>query len=43
MLVGGVLLILTQKNSQKFGDVLGIMVYNDEPIDLSYDAAEWTE
>lgn len=26
-LLGGVLLILTQKNSQKFGDVLGIMVY----------------
>lgn len=25
-LLGGVLLILTQKNSQKFGDVLGIMV-----------------
>ena len=24
-LLGGVLLILTQKNSQKFGDVLGIM------------------
>ena len=26
-LLGGVLLILTQKNSQKFGDVLGIMVW----------------
>ena len=26
-LLGGVLLILTQKNSQKFGDVLGIMRY----------------
>lgn len=25
-LLGGVLLILTQKNSQKFGDVLGIMM-----------------
>lgn len=25
-LLGGVLLILTQKNSQKFGDVLGIMI-----------------
>ena len=25
-LLGGVLLILTQKNSQKFGDVLGIIV-----------------
>lgn len=25
-LFGAVLLILTQKNSQKFGDVLGIMV-----------------
>lgn len=25
LLGGGVLLILTQKNSQKFGDVLGIM------------------
>ena len=25
-LLGGVLLILTQKNSQEFGDVLGIMV-----------------
>ena len=25
-LLGGVLLILTQKSSQKFGDVLGIMV-----------------
>lgn len=24
-LLGGVLLILTQKNSQKFGDVLGIL------------------
>lgn len=22
---------------------LYFMVYNDEPIDLSYDAAEWTE
>lgn len=28
-LLGGVLLILTQKNSQKFGDVLGIMVCRD--------------
>lgn len=28
-LLGGVLLILTQKNSQKFGDVLGIMSYSD--------------
>lgn len=27
-LLGGVLLILTQKNSQKFGDVLGIMIAN---------------
>ena len=26
-LLGGVLLILTQKNSQKFGDVLGILYY----------------
>lgn len=26
-LLGGVLLILTQKNSQKFGDVLGIMMF----------------
>lgn len=26
-LLGGVLLILTQKNSQKFGDVLGIIVF----------------
>ena len=26
-LLGGVLLILTQKNSQKFGDVLGIFYY----------------
>lgn len=27
-LLGGVLLILTQKNSQKFGDVLGILYTN---------------
>ena len=26
-LLGGVLLILTQKNSQKFGDVLGISTH----------------
>ena len=26
-LLGGVLLILTQKNSQKFGDVLGIFKF----------------
>ena len=26
-LLGGVLLILTQKNSQKFGDVLGILYF----------------
>ena len=31
-LLGGVLLILTQKNSQKFGDVLGIMVVNSYSI-----------
>lgn len=28
-LLGGVLLILTQKNSQKFGDVLGIFYFAD--------------
>ncbi len=35
-LLGGVLLILTQKNSQKFGDVLGIMVSTDTPAPLQY-------
>ena len=28
--LGAILLILTQKSSQKFGDVLGIMVFNCE-------------
>ena len=35
-LLGGVLLILTQKNSQKFGDVLGIMVVSKSYIENKY-------
>lgn len=30
--LGAILLILTQKSSQKFGDVLGIMVVNSYSI-----------
>lgn len=33
-LLGGVLLILTQKNSQKFGDVLGIMIKREEILNI---------
>ena len=35
-LLGGVLLILTQKNSQKFGDVLGIMMDRLNPLNVRF-------
>ena len=42
-LLGGVLLILTQKNSQKFGNVLGIMVSTDTPAPLQYNPGTGAE
>lgn len=44
--LGGILLILTQKSSQKFGDVLGIMVKQRmilESIPISMDSSQNSE
>ena len=32
--LGAILLILTQKSSQKFGDVLGIMIKREEILNI---------
>ena len=41
--LGAILLILTQKSSQKFGDVLGIMVSTDTPAPLQYNPGTGAE